>query len=466
MQLRLSLLLVLATVLASSGQTAATAPFSMVPRNAQSVLYFPHLNEGGPDENNFWQATLTFVNPNAVHAKVNLAFYGDDGSPMAIDFGDGPVGSLSTDVPPLGTRMLKSRLTHKGPQVSWGWAAGQSDVPVLGQLNYRYMQNGQVSAELATAAMPSTAQWTSTANANLGIAVANPSPVDVMTYTVDVKDSQGNDVGSQSFQIQPHGHDAFTLGKRFTLPSDFAGSVNVTGQTTNPSDFKPAVWTVGWESGAFATIPDGRALGPEDQLTRVMRVWGRVLATARRQGYQVNPQLTLMPGTAQNGIANASGGLDANGNEQVSMYMSMVEITGDSDGELAFLLAHELAHVIQCRAKSCKTALDPQMGGDFESDADETGMMLMTSAGYDSYSAVGAFAKLQMGNGQMGGMMGGGAVVWEDMMSTDPRGFFAARINNMNQVQIRMCGNPQFQMNCTAYKGFMHPNTSGMNMSM
>jgi hypothetical protein len=180
----------------------------------------------------------------------------------------------------------------------------------------------------------------------------------------------------------------------------------------------------------------------------------------------VNPKLTLMLGTAPNGIANASGGLDASGSEQVTMYMSMVEITGDSDGELAFLMAHELAHVIQCRTGGCKTAMDPQMAGDYEGDADETGMMLTTSAGYDSYSAAGAFAKLQMGNGQMGGMMSGGAVVWEDMMSTDPRGFFAARISKLYQVQARMCSNPQFRTNCQAYKSIMHPSTSGMNMPM
>lgn len=466
MQLRLSPLLVFATTLASFGQTVASVPFSMVPRNAQSVLYFPHVNEGGPDVNNFWQATFTLVNPNSIPANVSLSFYRDDGSPMSIDFGSGPVTSLSAVVPPSGTRMFRSQLTNKGAQVTWGWASGQSDVPVLGQLNYRSMQNGQVASELATAATPGTAQWTSTANGNLGIAVANPSPNDIMTYVVGVKDSEGKDVASQSFQIQPHGHDAFTLNARFNLPTDFAGSVIVTGKTVNPSEFMPVVWTVGWESGAFATIPDGRALSPEDSRARAMRVWGRVMATAHSLGYMVNPKLTIMPGTATNGIANASGGLDASGSEQVTMYMSMVEITGDSDGELAFLMAHELAHVIQCRAAGCKTAMDPQMAGDYEGDADETGMMLTTSAGYDSYSAAGAFAKLQMGNGQMGGMMPGGAVVWEDMMSTDPRGFFATRISKMYQVQARMCGNSQFQTNCQAYKNFMHPSTSGMNMPM
>jgi len=180
------------------------------------------------------------------------------------------------------------------------------------------------------------------------------------------------------------------------------------------------------------------------------------MVTAHQLGYQVSPQLHLPAGTAANGIANCQGGLDANGNEQVTMYMSLVEITGDSDGELAFLMAHQLAHVIQCRTSGCKVAVDSHMAGNYEWDADEMGMMISTSAGYDSYSAAGAFAKLQMGNGQIGmGMMQNGAVVWEDMMSTDPHGLFAGRINNLYQVQVRMCTNPQFQAGCQAYKNIM-----------
>jgi hypothetical protein len=465
MRMRFFPLLVFAGGMVAFSQTA---PFSMIPRNAQSVLYFPHVVEGGADASNLWQATFTLVNPNAAPANLSMSFYGDDGSPMLLDFGSGPVSSVSAVVPALGTSMFRSQLTNKVQNGTWGWATGQSDIPLFGQLNYRCLQLGKVTAELATAATPGTTQWTSAANANLGIAVANPSPTDMMTYVVDVKDAAGNAVGSHSFQIKPHGHDAFTLYTRFTLPTGFAGSVNITGQTVNPSEFQPAVWTVGWESGSFATLPDGRALSPDDSYARAMRVWGRVMATVHSLGYKVNPKFTIMPGTAPNGIANASGGLDAGGNDQVTMYMSMIEIMGDSDGELAFLMAHQVAHVMQCRSAGCKTAMDTMMGADYEGDADETGMMILTTAGYDSYSAPGAFARLQMGNGQMvmGGMMSGGGIVWEDITSTDPRGFFAARISKMYQVQTRMCGNAQFQTNCQAYKTFMHPNTSGMNMSM
>ncbi len=461
MQRKVGLLVGLAVAVGSASPVLAQV--SLMPRNAQSVLYFPHLNEGGADQNNFWQVTFTFVNTNSVTANLNVSFYNDDGSPMMIDFGTGPASSIAATVPAHGSQTFRSQLTHK-PSV-WGWAGGQSDIPVFSQLNYRYMQNGQVGAELATDATTGTALWTATASANMGIAVANPSPSDTMTYTVDVMDSTGTALGSKSFQIPPHGHDAFTLDTRLTLPEGFEGSISVTGDTAPPSVYKPAVWTVGWESGALATMPDGRASAPPDQWSRAWRVWGRIMATAHKLGYTVNPQLSLPAGTAADGVANALGGLDANGKEQVTMYMSLLDITGDSDSELGFLMAHEVAHVIQCRMKGCKVAVDPQMSGNYEGDADEMGMLISTSAGYDSYAPIGAFAKLQMGNGQVSmgpGMMPKGAVIWEDITSTNPQAFFAARMESMFQVQTRMCANPQFQANCQAYKSIMHPGTGGM----
>ena len=445
-----------------AGMVAAQS--SLVPRNAQSLLYFPHMTEGGPDANNAWQVTFNFVNTNSTAANVTMSFYNDDGSQMLLDFGSGPAASLSVSIPPMGSRVFHSQLTHKGPQAVWGWAAGQSDVPVFAQLSYRAMSNGKVTGEIATNATTGTAQWISAASANMGIAVANPSPTDTMTYTVDAKDALGTDMGSHSYQLAPHGHDAFNLGSRFTLPSDFAGSVMITGQTTSESIYKPVVWTVGSDSGAFATLPDGRSLMPDDQMSRAMRVWGRVLGMAHQLGYNVNPTLTLTPGTASGGIANAM--MSGSGNGQVTMYMSLVELTGDSDGELAFLMAHEIGHVIQCKTGGCKVPLDMRMGSDSESDADEIAMMLATSAGYDSYAGAAAYAKMQMGNGQVSMGMMGTATVWEDMMSNNPQGFFAGRINMMYQVQQRMCSNPAFPTGCAAFKNLMHPSTGGMGMLM
>jgi hypothetical protein len=79
---------------------------------------------------------------------------------------------------------------------------------------------------------------------------------------VDVKDAEGKDLGSKSFQFAPHGHDAFTLNSRFTGPQNFMGSVSITGQTSKESVYKPVIWTVGSESGAFATLNRNRLISP------------------------------------------------------------------------------------------------------------------------------------------------------------------------------------------------------------
>lgn len=68
--------LLIAIETASYCQTAPTAPFSMIPGNVQSTMPFPHVNEGGVDINNFWQATFRLVNPNAVAANMSLSFLG------------------------------------------------------------------------------------------------------------------------------------------------------------------------------------------------------------------------------------------------------------------------------------------------------------------------------------------------------------------------------------------------------
>jgi predicted Zn-dependent protease len=183
-------------------------------------------------------------------------------------------------------------------------------------------------------------------------------------------------------------------------------------------------------------------------------------------GYNVNPTLTLVSGAAPNGIANAMG-MGTAGGQQVSVYMSLVEMTGDSDGELAFVMGHEIGHVIQCVTKGCKIPVDPQMGTDYESDADEMAMMLSTSAGYDSYAGAAMYAKLQVGNGQVSmGMMGSATTVWEDLTSSNPQAFFAGRINMMYRIQQRMCTNPSFSTSCPAFKTLMHPSMGGINMPM
>lgn len=114
------------------------------------------------------------------------------------------------------------------------------------------------------------------------------------------------------------------------------------------------------------------------------------------------------------------------GNTKVSLICvpnAMVRFMGDGDGELAFIVAHELGHAVD---DVCKTAegrlaiansrgsLGALFGGliggqqgaiassqisqqrGCESRADEIGFNIFTAAGYNPFDAAGAFGRLEM----------------------------------------------------------------------
>ena len=59
----------------------------LIPRGAHVNLYFPHIANGGKAAAR-WQMRFVFDNPHATAtATVELSFWGDNGSPLAIDLG-------------------------------------------------------------------------------------------------------------------------------------------------------------------------------------------------------------------------------------------------------------------------------------------------------------------------------------------------------------------------------------------
>ena len=60
----------------------------LIPRSAHTNLYFPHIANGGVPPVR-WQMRLVFDNPHGT-GTVTLSFWGDNGSPLAVDFGSSP----------------------------------------------------------------------------------------------------------------------------------------------------------------------------------------------------------------------------------------------------------------------------------------------------------------------------------------------------------------------------------------
>jgi predicted Zn-dependent protease len=99
---------------------------------------------------------------------------------------------------------------------------------------------------------------------------------------------------------------------------------------------------------------------------------------------------------------------------------------GDAEGELAFVLSHEIGHTVddQCKTQEGRLAvaqsrgsLGAALGGLFggkegasaasklsqqkgcEARADEIGFYIFTASGYNPYDAAGAFGRLEMYSG-------------------------------------------------------------------
>ena len=107
----------------------------------------------------------------------------------------------------------------------------------------------------------------------------------------------------------------------------------------------------------------------------------------------------------------------------ICMPVAMVHFMGDAEGELAFILAHEIGHTVddQCKTEQGRLAVAQSrgsvgaifgglLGGEkgaaaasrlsqqkgCEARADGIGFYIFTASGYNPYDAAGAFGRLEM----------------------------------------------------------------------
>ena len=127
--------------------------------------------------------------------------------------------------------------------------------------------------------------------------------------------------------------------------------------------------------------------------------------------------------------------------------MNLAELISDSESELAFVVGHELGHIIQNKIQ--QLAFVPT---NVEEEADEYGVFLSLLSGYDPYAGAGALAKLAMASG-MAGLV---SQVF-DNLSTDPHGSFNNRLALMFTYMQAVCALRQAQSGCALYKSIVHP---------
>ncbi len=420
----------------------ASAWAQLEPQGSQVISYFPQLADGG-SAGQQWFTTLTFVNPNSSLSVAGIAnFYDDNGKPLAIDFGSGAVATLNFNVPPQGSATFTSR--GLSPSTVTGWAIVASSLPLQGVVQFRYAANGVAQQGVSAEATASSFLFRSPATASTGVAVANPYAAQVSLNVLAI-DSSGKTLSQGSISLPPQGHKSLPLNQIVpNLPAAFRGSVVVAGGGAN---FVALI--LSGDGGVLSSYPPANLGFPISQFERIWRVWVKVLNVATNiypLGTPPNsPNLAISYDTSPiNAFANTS-------QNQVSIYMNLAELVGDSESELAFVVAHELGHIIQARIG--QLAFFP---ANIEQDADAYGLFLSLAAGYDAYGAAGALGKLSMASATPG-LLSQNFDNLAAAVGADLQGSFNSRLAVIFQNTQQLCSLQSAQSFCVLYKSLFHP---------
>jgi Peptidase family M48 len=333
------------------------------PEGAQVISYFPQLADGGSAAQQ-WSTSLTLVNSHSsstAFAVVNL--YGDDGSPLDLDFGNGAVSTFNVMIPAQGSVTYRSLGTSPGTVT--GWAIVASTLPVEGVIQFSFSVNGVPQQGVSAQATPASTLFRSPATISTGIAVANTNSISI-PITVMAIDATGHVLKQAGLTIPAFGHQSLTVAQMFpALDTSFRGTVTVASTpTTPPTRF--ASWTLSGDTGVLSSYPPAGLRWPISQYELIWKVWFKILNAASAVYKLVGlPTLVVDSTTGQiNAYANPSV-------NEVHIFTNLAELISDSESELAFVEAHELGHIIQSNIK--QLALVPS---DKEEDADEYGVLL------------------------------------------------------------------------------------------
>jgi hypothetical protein len=395
------------------------------PASASIAIGFAQLTDGGPPDQR-WRTTLTFTNPDTAggywHLPVNVtvSFYGDDGQPILIDFGSGPVSALNLTVPIGGSKSVTSTGTYSSTQAVVGWALAQSEAPLAGTVLFQASRNGTPFWDVAAVGTGATYFYSSYANVDLGFALANPNTQPI-NLRIDAKDSNGVSKGSYLVpSLPPHGHKSGNLKNviDFSGTPDFVGTITITPVDDPPLPF--GAWTLNVRNGLLSPLPPGEMVtpGPHNRRTYdigfAVRNGGDVVVQSQ------NALLGLSgPNSARGPMANMGFFVDTdssikayctmvNYGAKLHITTGMIEALGASDAALAFVIAHMAIHGVLSTFASplirdgpCNAA--PRSGpyvSDPEGLADAGAMAALMQAGFDPAGAADFFAHMVYANEQ------------------------------------------------------------------
>lgn len=192
--------------------------------HAQYTTFFPQLADGGSPAQR-WTSTIILINPSSAQTDtVTVRLFGNDGSPLYMDFGTGPVSTFTVAIPPAGTVTYTS--TGANANTVTGWAAATSNYSTMaGDIMFAYSMNGVPQQGVTVTGLAPSDVFYSPATFATGLAIANPNDYSVEVVAVAI-DSGGNVRTSGQTTLAAGAHQSFTVAQAFPkLSSAFTGSI-------------------------------------------------------------------------------------------------------------------------------------------------------------------------------------------------------------------------------------------------
>lgn len=396
-------------VLLVAGPLAIRAYGQFLTADAQADQYIAQVADGGPLASSF-TTRFRILNPGVLTGSAatgTITFYAEDGTPLSVTFGQTTSSVFTISVPPGGSVTLETSGTP--PTIRQGFARFTFDSPVQVTAEFRNFQNQLlVNAASVSGAPPSFEAWYA-GDIFTGIALANPNAF-AITCAGEFDDPVGDNVGANQYSLNPLQHISFNLISMSLPPSTTAGSFRVVCRdAAGALAGFISLGINGSNHGITSALPNSSLSVPARHYEDIEKTFNYLSKTIR-----TNPSLsTNFPfvaslGTPQllissdNSTVNAcidfpSSAAPCNGPAgTVEIWQSLAELMGDSPSELAFVVAHELGHIVQRNLGNGSSFqfIFSSPNPDFETDADRFALVVMATARYDVYGAAGALGRL------------------------------------------------------------------------
>jgi hypothetical protein len=212
--------------------------------------FFPQVADGGPASQK-WTTSFTFISASSsLSDPVTVSFFGNDGSPLALDFGQGPVSSTVIALPPVGAVTIKS-LGASSTTVT-GWAVAQfSYTTTIAQAMFMFTSNGVPQQGVTVPMTAPSDVFFSPATFATGVAVANPNSFAIQVNAVAI-DSNGTILASGNVVLFAGQHQAADVYQFFpNLSTSFRGTL----LAWTPSQDQFLALAISGDGGVLSSYP-------------------------------------------------------------------------------------------------------------------------------------------------------------------------------------------------------------------